>query len=187
MGKTFQLKAIPAAKTFAMKKLPPLDIVRSLLHYNPVTGQLSYLQQRGPRRPGDPAGGTQRGFPCVFLAGQQHQAAAVAWMLYHGADPSPQHVVCCDGNQFNLAISNLALSPDPPVYPRHKGRRRKEPAWMKRDIRYIRERDVWIAKCGRRVLGEFMTRQEAIAARKHAAREIPDSVCIQMEEEENDA
>lgn len=166
--------------------LPPLDLVRSLIHYNPITGQLTYLQQRGPRRPGDPAGSTQSGIPCVFLAGRQRRAAAVAWMLYHGADPSPQHVVCRDGNPLNLAISNLALSDDPPAYPRHKGRRKKEPAWMKRDIRYIREQNLWIAKYGRRVLGEFMTRQEAIAARKHAATEIPDSVCIAMEEE-NDA
>lgn len=168
--------------------LPPLDLVRSLIHYNPITGQLTYLQQRGPRRPGDPAGSTQSGIPYLFLAGRQHKAAAVAWMLYHGADPSPQHVVCRDGNPLNLAISNLALSDDPPAYPRHKGRRRREPAWIKRDIRYDYGFQRWIAKIGQKRLGEFLTRKEAIAARKYAAQQDFDS-CADEEEaqEESDA
>jgi hypothetical protein len=35
--------------------LPPIHELRSLFHYNPLTGAITYLQQRGPRKPGDPA------------------------------------------------------------------------------------------------------------------------------------
>lgn len=151
--------------------LPPLDLVQSLIHYNAITGQLTYLQRRGPRRPGDPAGSTQSGIPYVYLAGRQRRAAAVAWMLYHGADPSPQHVHCRDGNPLNLAISNLALSDDPPSYLRHRGVRKREPAWMRKDVRYDRGLERWVAKYRRQSLGEFLTRKEAIAARKLAAEQ----------------
>ena len=158
-----------------MKNLPPLERVRSLLHYNPITGELTYLQQRGPRRPGDPAGSTQGGIPHVYIDGAQRKAAAVAWLLASGADPSPQHVHCADGNPLNLALANLKLSPDPPVYRSPRARTKKPPAVERREIRFDRIQQAWKARYGRIKLGYFGTRKEAGAARNLAIKEASDA------------
>ena len=68
--------------------LPPIHELRSLFHYNPLTGAITYLQQRGPRKPGDPAGSTQSGIPHVYINGRQHRAAAIAWVR-QVAPPAP--------------------------------------------------------------------------------------------------
>lgn len=154
-----------------MTTLPPLDVVRSLLHYNPLTGAITYLQQRGPRKPGDPAGCTQSGIPQVYINGRHHKAAAVAWLLFHGVDPSPQHVCCLDRNPTNLELTNLALSKAPPSYRKPRGKMPRRPAWYRRDIQFNRITRVWAATYNKELVGEFWTRQEAIAARRLAAGE----------------
>lgn len=155
--------------------LPPLELVQSLLHYNQLTGAFTYLQHRGPRKPGDPAGCTQSGIPHVYIDGRQRKAAAVAWLLAYGADPSPQHVRCIDGNPLNLALANLALSDTPPSYRRPRGKPPRLPAWYRRDIKFNRIKGMWIATCDGYILGEYWTRKEAIAARRLAVSENEDA------------
>jgi hypothetical protein len=155
--------------------LPPLELVRSLLHYNPLNGSITYLQHRGPHKPGDPAGGTQGGIPHVFINGRQHKAAAIAWLLTHGVDPSPQHVWCIDRNPNNLILTNLALSNDRPSYRSPRGKAPRQPAWYRRDIVFDRITRMWIAKIGKELLGQFWTRKEAIAARRVAVQDEDDA------------
>jgi len=155
----------------ASPQLPPIAELRGLFHYNPISGSITYLQQRGPRKAGDPAGCTQTGIPHVYVSGRHHKAAAVAWALAHGADPSPQHVCCLDGNPLNLALPNLALSESPPRYRspwRKPGRR---PAWHRRDIQKNKATGLWEATYKGSIIGEFWTRQEALSARRLAAKE----------------
>ena len=153
--------------------LPPLNLLRELFHYNAITGQFTYLIQRGPRKPGDPAGCTQSGIPYLWADGAHHRADSIAWALSYGHDPSPQHVHCLDGNPLNLALSNLALHPHPPVYRAPRGRRSRRPGWYKRDIKR-RSDGVWVARCDGVFIGEFGTRREAIQARKLYVSEMTD-------------
>ena len=155
--------------------LPPLETIRSLLHYNPLTGAITYLQQRGPRKPGDPAGSTQSGIPHVFINGRQHKAAAIAWLLFYGVDPSPQHVCCLDLDPTNLASDNLALSDDPPSYRKPRGKLPRRPAWQRRDIKFVQPTGMWSARFDKKSLGQFCSRKEAIAARLAAMRDKSDA------------
>lgn len=148
-------------------KLPPLELLHSLFHYNPVTGQISYLQQRGPRRPGDPAGCTQGGYPCLFIQGRHWRAARVAWALYHGADPAPHHPIPVDGDPLNLQLANLSLSTEPFVRPRlyRKSKRRQS---LQKHIKYFPAEGVWKAWHRRRIIGSYSSKREAIDAKRRA-------------------
>lgn len=161
--------------------LPPLALLRERFHYNPLNGAITHLQQRGPKRPGEPAGSSHGGNPVIYCEGQ-HSAAAVAWALFHGADPSPQHVIPIDGDRYNLRIDNLALSDEKFVrHPRFAGRkaRRTLPSYRKW-VKYSPNDRLWKAVHRYRLLGLFESKAEAIAA-KHAA------VMRDKEEQEYDA
>jgi hypothetical protein len=155
--------------------LPPIGDLQALLHYNQLTGQFTYLKQRGPRKIGDPAGSTQGNIPYLYLNGRQ-PAALVAWIMANGTDPSPQHVICIDGNPLNLALDNLALSDGPPCYRSPHRKRGRRPGWQRTDIRRRPHTGLWIARYkGAAIGGEYYTRQEAISARRLAAREDEDA------------
>lgn len=163
--------------------LPPLHTFRHLFHYNPLSGEITYTQQRGARAAGSVAGARFNNRPCIFIAGRYHRAAAVAWALWHGVDPSPEHVNPLDGDPWNLRMDNLELSPTPlRLSNAATGRRAKRPGWVRADIRLQRRSGLWRAwyssPSGRQRLGDFVTRHEAMAARRaaHAA-----ALCAQGE------
>lgn len=154
----------------AADPVPALDLLRGLFHYNPLTGIITYAQQRGPKSPGDHAGTTVRGVLHVYIAGAYHRAPAVAWTLFHGSDPAPMHVIPVDGNPDNMEVSNLALSEHPFRRPNYvPGRRRaRRPAWEKNHIRYSAAEGLWKAFHNRKLLGPFLSRAEAVAAKRAA-------------------
>lgn len=146
--------------------LPSLDHLRSLFHYNPLTGGFVYLQQRGPRRAGGPAGTTIRGIPHLYVNGAQHRAAAVAWALSYGADPSPQHVIPLDGDPLNLRLSNLALSDQPFTRSKASGRRRAtRPKWEK-SVHYRHDDGLHRVLHRGKIVGKFISRAEALAFKR---------------------
>jgi hypothetical protein len=153
--------------------LPPLPELRALFHYNPVTGTISYLQQRGPKLAGRPAGTTQQGIPLIRYAGQYHPAAAVAWALYHRRDPSPQHVIPCDGNPLNLALVNLKLSDTKFTRIAKRGRSAKRPARNKREkhLRFSTTLGMWQAWHNHKLLGLFYSKTEASMAKLAAMKQ----------------
>lgn len=149
--------------------LPPLPVLRDMFSYNPLTGVISYLQQRGPRGIGEPAGASIKGTPRLYVNNRYCRAAAVAWALAHGADPAPQHVVPADGDPFNLRLINLQLSPEP--FRRSNlspGQRKRRPRWIRQHCRYSRARGVWIVWHNRRNIGEYSTLMEAALAKRAA-------------------
>lgn len=148
--------------------LPPLDLLQSLFHYNPITGSITHLQQRGPRRPGDPAGSTQSGFPCIWAAGRQHKAAPIAWALFHGSDPSPQHVIPLDGDPLNLRLSNLKLSDTPFTRAPHAASKRpRKPSWQ-RHVKYSFDQAKWIVWHNRRIIQRCESKGEALMYKRAA-------------------
>ena len=140
---------------------------RLILHYNPLTGEFTYLYNRGPRRAGSPAGTVFNGRRHLSLDGIVYPAAFIAWAWYND-DPTPQHVTFLDNNPLNLALSNLALSPEPfRRIPKPRGRRAERPAWMK-SIRWSQRQGCWKAYHNRRLIDSFTTKADAIEAKRQA-------------------
>jgi hypothetical protein len=148
------------------KRLPPLKQLRLLFHYNPLTGAITYAQQRGNRKLGQPAGSSwPSGAIRLCIDGKYYRADAVAFALYHERDPYPKYVVPLDGDVRNLRIFNLALSDAPFIPPRIIRRRARRPWYESK--KYIRQKDgLWFAHLNRRKEGPFESRAEAIAAIK---------------------
>jgi hypothetical protein len=150
--------------TAPAKRLPPIGRLCLLFHYNPLTGMITHLYQRGSRRAGQPAGSNdKRGIPRLYVDGHYCRADSAAFALYNHRDPYPKHVIPIDGDPHNLRILNLGLSDEPFVQPRVKRRRAKRP-WYE-GKKHIRLKDgLWYAHLNRRKQGPFESRAEAIAA-----------------------
>ena len=153
-----------------MKQLPPIELLRSLLHYDENAGTITYRQQRGPRRAGDLAGSSTDGIPHVELDGQRYRCGRVAWALYYGWDPSYRvpilHVWPRDGDIHNLKLENLELQPKPF---RQKYLTSKKKRYPKSDIYFSRRYGLWIAKYkGRYIKRDCLTKEEAIDHRNNA-------------------
>ena len=110
-----------------------LETLRSIYHYNPLTGAITHLTHRGPKKPGDSAIATWRSRPILYIKKKPVPAATIAWLLHTGSDElfpidteprtvsewleierqekkeSTFTVWCKDGNLFNLAFSNLEV------------------------------------------------------------------------------
>jgi len=65
------------------------ETAAKFLHYNPDTGDLTWLHNKGSRvKAGDIAGTTSKGYVRVFINGKQYLAHRVCWLLYYGEWPS---------------------------------------------------------------------------------------------------
>lgn len=152
-------------------KLPPITELRLLFHYSPLTGAITYLQQRGRRAPGQPAGSRINGRLWLSIDGQFYSAPAVAWALSCGRDPAADglHVVPIDGNPLNLQLANLRLSSEPfrrsPAPP--TGRRMQRAHWQSH-VRFSQRAGQWKAYHGRRLLGLYDTKEQALDAKREA-------------------
>lgn len=154
------------------RPLPPVALLRELFSYDPLTGAITYRRQLGPRGAGEAAGTTHQNRPLIFASGRYHDAAAVAWALLHGTDPAPKFVVPVDQDRQNLRADNLALSYIRFSTPRHLGKRRRPKKTPGINVRYSRTEGCWYGRYGRKFVGRYDSRKEAI-----------DAVNIRMEEE----
>lgn len=86
-----------------------LDVFRDYLHYNPETGEFTWLKSPMRRvKVGSRAGclSIPSGRVQIKFKGKQYLAHQLAWLFTHGIWPVNviDHI---DGNPFNNAISNL--------------------------------------------------------------------------------
>jgi hypothetical protein len=148
------------------KRLPSIARLCVLFHYNPLTGAITHLYQRGSQRAGQPAGTADKsGILRLYVDGSYYRADSIAFALYNYSDPWPKHVIPIDGDTDNLRIANLALSDERFVQPRAKRRRARRP-WYE-GKKHIRRKDgLWYAHLNRHKKGPFESRAEAIAAMK---------------------
>lgn len=153
-----------------MLKLPPVALLRERYHYNPLTGSLTYLQSRGPRRIGDEVYLPAQGKPTICVNGIRYSAGAIVWYMHTGSDPGPLHVHPRDGNPLNLRSDNLFLAAQPFARTNKRGRSAGRPMWMRGGLRYRRDTEEWEARYRCKLIGRFSSRAEAIAA-KRLARE----------------
>ncbi|AZF94941.1 hypothetical protein HOU74_gp35 [Pectobacterium phage Phoria] len=83
------------------------NLFSKMLHYNPVTGELTRLRTGGGQLAGTIAGSTNKaGYTQVGVAGKLVYAHRIAWMLYYGEQP-PAFIDHIDGDKSNNSIANL--------------------------------------------------------------------------------
>jgi hypothetical protein len=104
----------------AIKKLPPRDLVRQLLEYNPATGEFTWLprpremfstyhhwQMWNTQNAGKPAGSraSTGGFR-LSINDAGFAAHRIAWLIIYG-EPVPNIIDHADHNPLNSSIANL--------------------------------------------------------------------------------
>lgn len=84
------------------------ELIKRLLRYDAVTGQLYWRENRGKHRAGDEAGNVHKGsgYVRVEVAGVGMSAHRVAWFLHYGSWPKDQidHI---NHNKTDNRIGNL--------------------------------------------------------------------------------
>lgn len=92
-------------------KLPSIGEVSALLDYDPHTGQLTWLVDRGGGvKAGDIAGSTiQRphGYRLVSINDKLYKVHRICWLLYTGKDPGSLEIIHLNGDGSDNRWSNL--------------------------------------------------------------------------------
>ena len=96
------------------KPLPPIELLRLLLDYNPETGVLTWRVSRGGKKPGDRAGTINRnGYRAISIQndgkGKLYKASRLAWAHYNGEDPGLMVVDHINRVRDDNRICNLRL------------------------------------------------------------------------------
>lgn len=82
------------------RKMPPADLLRELLTYDPLSGVI--FKMNGGRA--DTVG--SQGYRCVMILGDRWPAHRIAWLLHHGRPPVDQidHI---NGDRSDNRLANL--------------------------------------------------------------------------------
>lgn len=172
------------------KPLPSQSLLDSLLSYDPETGVLSFKK----RLPNTDAsfGASERtlaawnaryaevpitnrvgdGYVCVTISGQKYPAHRIIWKMVHGADPlTIDHI---DGDKTNNRLENLRNVSD--LENQHNRKLNANNSSGVSGVRWVEARRRWISRIrsgGRLVvLGSFVSKDDAISARKMAERSL---------------
>lgn len=152
--------------------LPPLERLQALLHYDPATGALTWIDHPDPRTRsrlvGKRAGGVcGRGYRYVRIDGRKLLAHRVAFKMATGQEPPPE-VDHQDCDRDNASEQNLRAA----TRSQNNGNKRSTgqyPKGVSRELnRYVAR--IWNGTRSAR-LGVFDTPEEAHEAYMSAARE----------------
>lgn len=94
-----------------VRELPPADILRERLEYDPETGDLRWKKHRYPKRVGVIATYKVRaGYQCLRLNGETHYAHRIIWRLHTGENLSDGMVIDhINHDPSDNRLSNLRL------------------------------------------------------------------------------
>ncbi len=160
------------------KPLPPLEVLKEFLDYNPDTGIFTWIKARGRNSSvvGKEAGHKQK-FKRdtrirIGINGKLYLAQRLAYYMYHGVDPLNSDVDHIDRNALNNKISNLRLAT------RTENARNQKLAKSnisgKTGVHWHKTAKRWIA--GIKInykykhLGRFVKKEDAIQARIEAEK-----------------
>lgn len=145
------------------------ELLRSLLNYDPATGEFSWKVRCGMRGlPGKVTGHTRGEYRQITVRQKNYRAHRLAWLHHYGRWPKGEidHI---DGDKHNNAITNLRE-----VTLTVNQRNRSLPSnntsgvigvcWHKGSER-------WHASIGAKYVGSFRNLSDAKAARRRAERE----------------
>jgi hypothetical protein len=155
------------------KPLPPVETLREMLSYSPVTGKLTWIKSSRVTRAGAEAGGfDRRGYRRIAFNGSRCLAHRLAWAIHHGVDPGELEIDHRDHDKANNRIDNLRLATD--RQNKYNAKTRADNTSGAKGVYWNKDRQQWQAQLcigGKgRYLGRFSTIEEAEAAVR-AARE----------------
>lgn len=91
------------------KPLPPIEVLRKVLTYNPDTGELRW-SDNAPRNRGKVAGRVSvNGYREVRLCGCYYRGSRVAYAMHYGADPYPLQIDHINRVRDDDRINNLRV------------------------------------------------------------------------------
>jgi hypothetical protein len=169
------------------KMLPPRDLVRQLLDYDPSTGVLTWLPR--PREmfsrpneygrwnqmfPGTVAGCAGAAKVSVCINDGRYMAHRLIWLLVHG-EPVPPLIDHIDGNPHNNRIDNLRAATKSQNMV-NSGRQKNNTSGIRGVQKAPNQRSgfaAYIRANGRHIhLGTFTTIEEAARTRQEAADKL---------------
>lgn len=141
------------------------DYLRSILHYDPLTGVFTWAAPRPKIRVGDVAGGRdEKGYIRIRIDGKKYRAHRLAWLYVYGEWP-PQEIDHKDTIKSNNWIGNLR-----PANKVQNGQNRKVAHSNNKSgfLGVHKDRYSFVAEiriCGQqKYLGSFPTAEKAYAA-----------------------
>jgi hypothetical protein len=148
------------------KELPPLDVLRVRLNYDPSTGEVTYRVSVSRRKAGEPAGTkNKRGYSSIVINGNHFLLHRIVYSLYHQEVLQPDDIIDhIDRNPENNKIDNLRkVSKSQNSFNKKKDNRNTSGhtgiCWHKGAQR-------WAVKVGRTHIGKYKTLEEAIEIRE---------------------
>ena len=155
--------------------------LKSLLNYDPHTGNFTWRITRGGKLAGSQAGSPHiEGYVCIRVDKQLHLAHRLAWLYTEGVWPS-QLIDHKDGVRSNNRRENLRDA-SRRVNQENRHKARKDSASGLLGVRWDPERSLWRSRIkvnGKEVhLGRFETEQEAVTAHLKAKRRLHEGCTI---------
>jgi hypothetical protein len=93
------------------KPLPPLELVKQLLDYDPQIGGFCWKHNRGKKGcMGKPAGYSHKGYISIEIDGKEYRAHRLAWLICTGEDPADKQIDHVNGNKSDNRFANLRLA-----------------------------------------------------------------------------
>ena len=159
------------------KELPPIELLKELFDYDPLTGLLKWKKRLAQRiKVGDVAGcrGSE-GYVEVGINGQKYFAHRICWAIYYNEQLSPDdeidHIY---GNPSDNRISKLRKSNRQDQG--YNTKRYSTNTSGHRGVFWNTKRPAWVAYITTNykqvILGRFKTKEEAIEARLKAEKDL---------------
>jgi hypothetical protein len=151
------------------KPLPPVNVLREWLLYDPETGEIvwakdrPYCKNKGKKATSFTGG---RQYLQVKFEGKSYLAHRIAYALYHGVDPYPYDVDHKERDKLDLRITNLRMATSAEnnynVLRKDNTSGYSGVTWKER----LQKWEAFISVEGKKIyLGVFDTLEEAIEAR----------------------
>lgn len=154
---------------------PSADDIGSYLSYDPISGNLTWIKQRGTIRVGHVVQTVETGgYFVVRFRGVLYCAHVIAWLLHSGVWPE-QSIDHIDGNKQNNALNNLRPASFSQNM-RNRGKNRSNTSGLKGVWQKKSKPSVWFATItsgGKCVwLGTFKSKADAHDAYVQAATKL---------------
>lgn len=150
------------------------DTARSLLCYEPATGEFTWRESRGRVAAGQKAGSiASNGYWEIYVENRRYRAHRLAWFMVHGGWPADT-IDHRNGDKLDNRIANLREATTSQNHANQPARRSSRSGF--RGVHFSQREQRWVAKitCNgrKRHIGQFISKADAIAAYARVSKEV---------------